>query len=233
MAGSELRDVSLVAVTSHEMRAPLAAIRGFVDMLQRRRPELSEAEIDEFLQVISAQTDRLIRLADDLVTMESLDDPALSIERESIVLVPALEQLVRETPGGERVELRVSADAPPAIVTDALRLGQVLANLLTNDLKYSDPATTVSLEVGSADGGERIRIAVIDHGIGIGESERDRVFEPFYRTAEGTRSAEGAGLGLAIARRLVDALGGTISAAPTQGGGTTFQVTLWVRAEAR
>jgi signal transduction histidine kinase len=233
MAGSELRDVSLVAVTSHEMRAPLAAIRGFVDMLQRRRPELSEAEIDEFLQVISAQTDRLIRLADDLVTMESLDDPALSIERESIVLVPALEQLVRETPGGERVELRVSADAPPAIVTDALRLGQVLANLLTNALKYSDPATTVSLEVGSADGGERIRIAVIDHGIGIGESERDRVFEPFYRTAEGTRSAEGAGLGLAIARRLVDALGGTISAAPTQGGGTTFQVTLWVRAEAR
>jgi signal transduction histidine kinase len=233
MAGSELRDVSLVAVTSHEMRAPLAAIRGFVDMLQRRRLELSEAEIDEFLQVISAQTDRLIRLADDLVTMESLDDPALSIERESIVLVPALEQLVRETPGGERVELRVSADAPPAIVTDALRLGQVLANLLTNALKYSDPATTVSLEVGSADGGERIRIAVIDHGIGIGESERDRVFEPFYRTAEGTRSAEGAGLGLAIARRLVDALGGTISAAPTQGGGTTFQVTLWVRAEAR
>jgi signal transduction histidine kinase len=96
MAESEVRDVSLVAVTSHEMRAPLAAIRGFVDMLQRRRAELSEAEIDEFLQVISAQTDRLIRLADDLVTMESLDDPALSIERESIVLVPALEQLVRE-----------------------------------------------------------------------------------------------------------------------------------------
>lgn len=225
--------MSLVAVTSHEMRAPLAAIRGFVDMLQRRRAELSEAEFDEFLQVISAHTDRLIRLADDLVTMESLDDPALSIERESIVLVPALEQLVRETPGGDRVELRVSADAPPAIVTDALRLGQVLANLLTNALKYSDPATPVSLEVGPADEGERIRIAVIDHGIGIGASERARVFEPFYRTAEGARSAEGAGLGLAIARRLVDALGGTISAAPTRGGGTTFLVTLPVHAEAR
>jgi signal transduction histidine kinase len=233
MAESEVRDVSLVAVTSHEMRAPLAAIRGFVDMLQRRRAELSEAEIDEFLQVISAQTDRLIRLADDLVTMESLDDPALSIERESIVLVPALEQLVRETPGGDRVEVRVSADAPPAIVTDALRLGQVLANLLTNALKYSDPAAPVSLEVGPADEGQRIRIAVIDHGIGIGSSERERVFEPFYRTAEGARSAEGAGLGLAIARRLVDAMGGTISTSPTRGGGTTFLVTLPVHAEAR
>ena len=138
MQESDLRDVSLVAVTSHEMRAPLAAIRGFVDMLQRRRAELSDAEIEEFLQVISVQTDRLIRLADDLVTMESLDDRGLTIEHEPIVLVPALEQLVRELPGGDRVELRVSADAPPTIESDALRLGQVLTNLLTNALKYSD-----------------------------------------------------------------------------------------------
>jgi two-component system sensor histidine kinase KdpD len=165
--------------------------------------------------------------------MESLDDPALSIERESIVLVPALEQLVRETPGGDRVEVRVSADAPPAIVTDALRLGQVLANLLTNALKYSDPAAPVSLEVRPADEGQRIRIAVIDHGIGMGSCERVRVFEPFYRPAVGARSADGAGLGLAIARRLVDAMGGTISTSPTRGGGTTFLVTLPVHAEAR
>jgi signal transduction histidine kinase len=87
--------------------------------------------------------------------------------------------------------------------------------------------------VGPADEGQRIRIAVIDHGIGIGSSERERVFEPFYRTAEGARSAEGAGLGLAIARRLVDAMGGTISTSPTRGGGTTFLVTLPVHAEAR
>ncbi len=142
--------VSLVAVTSHEMRAPLAAIRGFVDMLQRRRAELSDAEVEEFLQVISAQTDRLIRLADDLVTMESLDDASLTIEHEPIVLVPALEQLVRELPGGDRVELRVSADTPPTIESDALRLGQVLTNLLTNALKYSDEGAGVTVEVASA-----------------------------------------------------------------------------------
>ena len=231
MQESELRAVSLVAVTSHEMRTPLAAIRGFVDMLQRRRAELTDAEVEEFLQVISVQTDRLIRLADDLVTMQSLDDVSLTIEHEPIVLVPALEQLVRDLPGGDRVELRVSADTPPTMESDALRLGQVITNLLTNALKYSDEGATVTVEVEPAGAGG-IGIAVIDRGIGIDAGERGRVFEPFYRTAEGARSAEGSGLGLAIVRRLVDALGGDISAAPTPGGGTTFRVRLPVRAGA-
>jgi signal transduction histidine kinase len=232
MQESELRAVSLVAVTSHEMRTPLAAIRGFVDMLQRRRAELSDAEVEEFLQVISVQTDRLIRLADDLVTMQSLDDDSLTIEHEPIVLVPALEQLVRDVPGGDRVELRVSADTPPTIESDALRLGQVVTNLLTNALKYSGDGAGVTVEVEPA-GADGIAIAVIDRGIGIDPGERGRVFEPFYRTAEGARSAEGSGLGLAIVRRLVDALGGDIEAAPTHGGGTTFRVKLPVRAAAR
>lgn len=232
MPKSDLRDVSLVAVTSHEMRAPLAAIRGFADMLQRRRGELSEAEIDEFLQVISVQTDRLIRLADDLVTMESLADDSLPIEHEPIVLVPALEQLVRDLPGGDRIELRISASGPPTIESDALRLGQVLTNLLTNALKYSNENDAVEVEV-RAEGEGDLGIWVIDHGIGIEADERDRVFEPYYRTAEGARSAEGSGLGLAIARRLVDALGGDITAEPTPAGGTTFRVRLPVHAAAR
>jgi signal transduction histidine kinase len=232
MQESELRAVSLVAVTSHEMRTPLAAIRGFVDMLQRRRAELSDAEVEEFLQVISVQTDRLIRLADDLVTMQSLDDDSLTIEHEPIVLVPALEQLVRDVPDGDRVELLVSADTPPTIESDALRLGQVVTNLLTNALKYSGDGAGVTVEVEPA-GADGISVAVIDRGIGIDPGERGRVFEPFYRTAEGARSAEGSGLGLAIVRRLVDALGGDIEAAPTPGGGTTFRVRLPVRAAAR
>lgn len=232
MAKSDLRDMSLVAVTNHEMRTPLAAIRGFVDMLQRRRAELSDAEIEEFLNVISIQTDRLIRLADDLVTLENLDDPALTLEHEPIVLVPALEQLVRELPGGDRIELRISASGPPTIESDALRLNQVLTNLLTNALKYSGEDSVVTVEVHAEDDDD-LSISVIDHGIGIEAGERERVFEPFYRTVEGARSAEGSGLGLAIARRLVSALGGDITAQPTPGGGTTLRVRLPVHAAAR
>ncbi|MDH4111848.1 MAG: HAMP domain-containing histidine kinase [Actinomycetota bacterium] len=232
MGEPELRDVSLVAVTSHEMRAPLAAIRGFVDMLQRRREELTDEEVAEFLQVISVQTDRLIRLTDDLVTMESLGHAGLTIEHEPIVLVPSLEQLIRELPGGDRIELRVSADAPPAIESDALRFGQVLVNLLSNALKFSDDSDVVTVEV-MARGEDRIGFNVIDHGIGIGADDRARVFEPFFRTAEGARSAEGSGLGLAITVRLVDALGGDIVAESTPGGGSTFRVTLPIHAAGR
>lgn len=231
MAGSDLRDVSLIAVTSHEMRAPLAAIRGFVDMLQRRRGELSEEEIDEYLGVIAVQTERLIRLADDLITMENLGDQQLMVSPEAIVIVPTLERVARELPGGDRIELRISADAPPSIETDALRLAQVLSNLLTNALKYSGEDTPVTVAVDPHDA-DRLRISVIDHGIGIRQDEWERVFEPFYRTVEGARSAEGTGLGLTITRRIVDALGGEIDAAPTPGGGTTFRVTLPVRASA-
>ncbi len=230
MASSEVREMSVVAMANHEMRTPLAAIRGFVDMLQRKRAELSDDEIDEYLTIISIQTDRLIRLADDLITVESLDDPDRSIEHEPIVLVPALEQLVRELPGGDRVKLRISASAPPTIESDALRLAQVLTNLLTNALKYSEADVTVEAE---ADGEGNVAISVIDHGIGIADDERERVFEPFYRTAEGARSAEGSGLGLAIARAFVAALGGDIAALPTAGGGTTFRVRLPVHAPAR
>ena len=230
MASSEVREMSVVAMANHEMRTPLAAIRGFVDMLQRKRAELSDDEIDEYLTIISIQTDRLIRLADDLITVESLDDPERSIEHESIVLVPALQQLVRELPGGERVKLRVSASAPPTIESDALRLAQVLTNLLTNALKYSEADVTIEAEAG---GEGSVAISVIDHGIGIPDDERDRVFEPFYRTAEGARSAEGSGLGLAIARAFVIALGGDIAALPTPGGGTTLRVRLPVHAPAR
>ena len=119
--------------------------------------------------------------------MQSLDDDSLTIEHEPIVLVPALEQLVRDLPGGDRVELRVSADAPPTIESDALRLGQVVTNLLTNALKYSGEGVGVTVEVEPV-GTHGIGIAVIDHGIGIEPEERARVFEPFYRTAEGARS---------------------------------------------
>ncbi len=160
MANSDLRDVSLMAVTNHEMRTPLAAIRGFVDMLQRRRAELSDAEIDEFLQVISMQTDRLIRLADDLVTMDNLDDSSLTIEHEPIVLVPALEQIVRDLPGGDRVKLRISEGGPPTIESDALRLGQVLTNLLTNALKYSDEGSEVTVELYAEDDEDLGRLVV-------------------------------------------------------------------------
>jgi signal transduction histidine kinase len=223
MAGSDLRSVDLVAVTSHEMRAPLAAIRGFVDVLQRRRDELTDAEVAEFLDVLSVQTDRLIRLTDDLVTMSSLDSGNVVLEPERVVLIPALEALVRDLLDGDRILIRVAETAPATIRTDPLRLGQALTNLLQNGLKYSDGQ--VVLEV-IPDGDDGVLFSVIDEGVGIAPDELDRVFELFYRTHEGARAAEGSGLGLPITRKMVEAMGGEVRASSTPGRGSIFGIRL-------
>jgi signal transduction histidine kinase len=224
MPDPDLRELDLLAVTSHEMRAPLAAIRGFVDTLQRRRTEFSEREVAEFLDVISAQTDRLIRMADDLVTMTSLDAGNVTLEREPFLLVPALEDLVRALPGSARVEIVVAETAPARIDTDAMRLGQALTNLLQNALRYA-PDGPVVLAV-APDGDDGVRFSVTDEGVGIGPDDLDRVFELFYRTKEGAKTADGSGLGLAITRKMISALGGEVTAASTPGRGSTFTVIL-------
>ncbi|HEY6568133.1 MAG TPA: HAMP domain-containing sensor histidine kinase [Actinomycetota bacterium] len=226
MSEPDLRDLDLVAVTSHEMRAPLAAIRGFVDILQRRGQELSEPEVAEFLAVISTQTERLIRMTDDLVTMTSLDAGNVTLEPEPTMLVPTLEALVRDLPdGGDRVQIRLAETAPARIETDAMRLGQALTNLLENALKYSPVDRAVVLAVEAEDD-HGVRISVIDEGVGIDPDELDRVFELYYRTREGARTADGSGLGLAITRKMVSALGGQVTASSTLGEGSTFSISL-------
>ena len=225
MPESDLEQLHLVAVTSHEMRAPLAAIRGFVDVLRRRGQALSEEEVAEFLDVISTQTDRLIRLTEDLVTLTSLDADNVVLEPETIVLVPAVETLAAGLPEGGRVVIRVAEDAPPHLVVDPLRLGQALTNLLHNALKYSPSDRPVIVSVDSA-GPDYVRFSVIDEGVGIAPGELERIFELFYRTKEGARTAEGSGLGLSVTREMVGAMGGEVTASSVLGEGSTFSITL-------
>jgi len=220
----QLSDVDLVAITSHEMRTPLAAIRGFTHTLRTRRDELSRAEVDEFLGVISQQTDRLVQMVDDLLSMSRLEAGTMPIDVTSMLVVPFLRDVISGL--GEqraRVELRITTDLPPAVDADAKRLRQILTNLLQNALKYSDADRPVTLAAGG--GGEAVVFDVIDRGPGIDPAEVERIFEPFYRGSAG-RDADGAGLGLAITRRLAAAMGGRVDVASTAGAGSLFRVTL-------
>jgi signal transduction histidine kinase len=231
MADQQLRDLDLVAMTSHEMRTPLAAIRGFVDTLRRRRSTMDEEQVDEFLEVIASQADRLTRLVDDLLVLAGLEAGGIVVTPEPVLLVPFLETLIRDEPGGDRVRLSVSAEAPATIETDPLRLHQIVANLLANALKYSSQDRTVSLVV-VAEGGDVI-LDVADSGPGIPADDLPRIFEPYYRTAGGRAAADGAGLGLSITRRLAEALGGHLTASSVVGEGSVFRVRLPARARVR
>jgi len=231
MADQRLRDLDLVAVTSHEMRTPLAAIRGFVDTLRRRRHSMDDEQVGEFLEVIASQADRLTRLVDDLLVLAGLEAGGIVVTPEPVLLVPFLETVVRDEPGGDRVRLSVSAEAPATIETDPLRLHQIVANLLANALKYSSQDQPVSLVV-TADGDDVV-VDVADRGPGIPSDELPRIFEPYYRTAGGRAAADGAGLGLSITRRLAEALGGQLTASSVVGEGSSFRVRLPTRARVR
>jgi two-component system sensor histidine kinase BaeS len=231
MADQQLRDLDLVAVTSHEMRTPLAAIRGFVDTLRRRRHSMDDEQVGEFLEVIASQADRLTRLVDDLLVLAGLEAGGIVVTPEPILLVPFLESVIRDEPGGDRVRLSVSAEAPATIETDPLRLHQIVANLLANALKYSSQDQPVSLIV-TADGDDVI-VDVADRGPGIPADDLPRIFEPYYRTAGGRAAADGAGLGLSITRRLAEALGGQLTASSVVGEGSVFRVRLPARARVR
>lgn len=228
MSEPRLHEVDLVATTSHEMRTPLAAIRGFTETLRQRRHELSDDEVEEFLTVIAQQTDRLTRMVDDLLAMSRLETGTMPIDPETVLLVPLLEDLVSMLgEDADRVRIRVTTELPASMEVDPLRLRQVLTNLLQNALRFSGPNEPVALVADHSP--DEVVFEVIDHGPGIALSEQERIFEPFYRVPGGGGD-DGAGLGLAITRRLVAAMGGRATVTSSPGEGSAFRVTLPQRA---
>ncbi len=207
----ELDDMKsdFVAITSHELRTPLAAVRGFVTTLLRRIDRLSPEEVREFLGIVDQQTDRLIHLVEDLLVVTRIEAGKLRFDPDRIEPEPFLRQVVRGL-GDGATRVRIAIDArTPAFVADPHRLGQVLTNLLHNALKFSsaESPVTVAACVEGEGRAERLRFDVVDRGVGIGPEDLDRVFERFHQTeATSTRRAEGAGLGLYITKKLVEAM---------------------------
>jgi signal transduction histidine kinase len=215
-----------VAITSHELRTPLAAIRGFINTLRRRLDELSGAETREFLEIVDQQTDRLIRLVEDLLVVSRIEAGKITFHPEPIEPGPFLERIV--TGMGEhasRIEVSAHEGLPGAMLVDPQRLAQVLTNLLQNAVKFSPPETAVTLDVEAVEHG--VAFTVADRGPGIAADEHERVFERFHQTdSAATRRSEGAGLGLYITKQLVEAMGGRIELRSDLGVGSTFRVTL-------
>jgi signal transduction histidine kinase len=216
-----------VAITSHELRTPLAAIRGFVNTLRRRLPELSASEMHEFLGIVDTQTDRLIRLVEDLLVVSRIEAGKLLLRAEEVDLATFLDQTVRAMgDGASRVIAWKEPGLPDTITVDGQRLAQVLTNLIDNALKFSQPDAPVEVRVAPVDM-DRVRFSVIDRGSGIPEAEFTRIFDRFHQSdPAGTRRSEGAGLGLYITQQLVLAMGGTVMVESEEGRGSTFTVTI-------
>jgi len=220
-----------VANVSHELRTPLAIFRGYVETLQDN-PHLPREEEERILETMMRHSDRLNALVEDLLVLTRLEARQVKTEYSAIRLDAFFRQLVRDwgnrVNSGE-VELKVDAAADlPSVDADALRLEQVLFNLMENAVAYSNPPRRVMLSAAVCDGMMEIRVA--DNGIGIPAGDLGHVFERFYRVDKSRgRTSGGTGLGLAIVKHIVQSHGGSVHAESELGKGTTIVLRLPLR----
>jgi two-component system sensor histidine kinase ResE len=207
-----------IANASHELKTPLTALSGYLEMLEDEEDERVRAE---FLEDMRSQTARLENLARTLLDLSRLDANAITFRKEEVDLEDLLYELRRDFGyTGRPVHVRVDEDVP-TVATDPTQLHRVLAILLDNALKYSE--APVDLSLSREDG--RAVISITDRGCGIPEADIPHIFDRFYR-AQGSSRADGTGLGLALAREINDHLGGEIRVQSRPGAGSTFSVTL-------
>ncbi len=218
-----------VANVSHELRTPLTSIKGMVETLRAGAVEDLDVR-DRFLGTVESETDRLIRLVNDLLLLSRADSEALNLRREAMDAVALVRVAVeRMTPqadnAGVRLRLSPTTAALP-VWADRDRVAQVLVNLLDNAIKYSKPGGEVTVSV-SPGPEHTVLIEVRDRGIGIPADALPRVGERFYRADKArSRAHGGSGLGLAIAQALVEAHGGKLWLESREGEGTTARFTL-------
>ncbi len=221
--------VDFIANVSHELRTPLTAIKGLVETLRDGAVDDTEVR-DRFLGAMEGETDRLIRLVNDLLILSRADSQALALRLEAVDLgrlagtaVERLAPLAAE----RDITLRVKVHPdPPLALADPDRMEQVLLNLLDNAVKFSPSGSEVAVEVDGYQG-EAVQVKIRDQGIGIAAETLPRIGERFFRADRARSRAEGgSGLGLAIARALVEAHGGRLSVESEEGVGTVVFFTV-------
>ncbi len=227
----------LLANVSHELRTPLQRIRMALEMVREGRAESAAG----YLSDIEEDLGELERLLDDVMTAARLDlsrgthgDPLPPLRRTRLAareLLEAARARFEVRKSARALLLEVTSDAP-AIEADPGLLRRAIDNLLEHAAKFSDTDTEIELRARRGSDGSLV-IQVIDHGIGIGAPEQGRVFEPFYRTDRSrARTTGGVGLGLALARRIVEAHDGTIAVHSVPEQGSTFTVSVPALAQA-
>ena len=212
-----------LAMVVHDIRTPTAVVAGFLDVLRSTWTELDAEQVHEFIEQGLDGTRRITRLVDDILTVSRLEAGEFSFDLKPVDLryvALKVASAVRTATGAT-----VGVDFPdvPLARADEDRQLQILDNLLTNAVKYSPRATRV--EVSITERPDCLVVSVRDHGVGMSEEQAQRLFQPFSRvggTAGARRRVQGTGLGLYIARALVEGQGGSISVETSPGRGSTF-----------
>src|ERR1700686_610846 len=220
----EARDALMLAA-SHELKTPLTTLKGLSELLLDF--DLTEAQRRELLQDLHGQADRMEKLIGDILVVSRIGSGRISVDFSRVNVADVIEHVceeVRPMLNGRTLKCRVPENLP-TIMGEARKLHQILVNLLTNAIKYSEPTTQITLSAHSE--ASAVRFEVSDQGVGIRKEHMVRLFEKFYRADDpAVRRTSGTGLGLCIVRSLVPMLGGRVHARRRHGKGSVFIVTL-------
>jgi PAS domain S-box-containing protein len=216
-----------VALVSHELRTPLTSIRGYLELLLEDAERFEQTHTD-WLSVIDRNSERLLCLVEDLLLKAQVNAGKVALTVKEIDIAAIVEQSVQTgapVAAARGIALVSSTGTVPPVPADPVRLGQVIDNLISNALKFTPAGGNVEVRASERNG--RARVEIADTGMGISPAEQERLFERFYRTPQAqTDAVPGVGLGLSIAKAIVEAHGGTISCESVEGAGTTFAIEL-------
>ncbi len=217
-----------IDLLSHELRTPVTAIYGGAQLLATRHGKLAEETEREVLVGIAAEADRLQRMVENLIALARVERGVPMVADDPVLLQRLVPRLVAQEQGqwpGARLEHRL----PPGLATvrgDDDYLGQVLRNLLSNAIKYGDDVGPI--EVTAVEDARTVTLLVADRGLGFPQEEAESLFGLYYRSESAPRHIQGAGIGLFVCRRIVEAMGGRIRASARPGGGSVFEVELLI-----
>jgi len=218
--GNAIR-TALLAAVSHDLRTPLASIRAAVSSLRQTDVTWSPDDEAELLETVETASGRLERLIDNLLDLSRLQAGAVRPLTRRV----SLDEIVpRATEGIPRDRIRIDVpETLPLVVTDPGLVERSIANVVENAVKYSPPESPVLVTASAL--GPTVELRVVDRGPGVPDDAKERMFQSFQRVGD-TPAGDGVGLGLAVARGLVDAVGGTLVAEDTPGGGLTMVVSM-------
>jgi NtrC-family two-component system sensor histidine kinase KinB len=213
---------NLVGTVSHELKSPLTSVRMALHILLEKTVGDLTPQQDELLQAARNDTERLLRILNDLLDLARLDERGAELHKEKVAPAELLQRVIEENADkisarGLRMQCTVDPSLPSVLV-DRQRIGHVFTNLLSNAVKHSPPGGEIQLRATRVDG--EVQFSVTDHGAGIPEELQLRIFDRFFRVPGQTHP--GAGLGLSIAKEIAQAHGGRIGVTSSPGHGSTF-----------
>lgn len=222
---------NLIASISHDLKTPITSIQGYAEFLQEK-DEMSSEDIKKYLRIINSNTSYMNKLIDDLFLFSKLDIQKLDFEYRDVNIGPFMDDLMEEF----KIELEDSCegdfsykntlDGENIVKLDGKRFHQSVRNIIGNSIKYG-PEKGLSISVVMRLAERNVEIEIADNGPGIPEDKLPYIFERFYRVDnERTKDLSSTGLGLAIARELIEAHGGKISASNSEYGGAVFKIVI-------